>query len=248
MSYKVAVFGNLSGLGKYLYERFCEEFGKKKVLGINRNNSQDVAETNVIDVMVWCGFNTANTITNQNCDQYFADNLEITKWLKNRNIKRWIYISSIDVLNPVSNHSIYAIMKKLHESLVSTLAKKYVIFRCSAMLGRHMRPNTFTKLLHGQPISVTSDSSFSYILHSDIYECIMDYVLSGRDPVWNRHFTLRGSDTITVQEIANHLLVEFKPGKFCYKSLQNIDVSDDYPDYPQRKSLTAITGFLESIV
>lgn len=243
-SYKIAIFGCQSGLGKYLYQMFSDNGKNPSVLGIDRLNSDTIPATVKINTMIWTAFNKSRDVNIKNLAKYLADNLEITSWLSEQNrprIKQWIYISSIDVANP--DNSFYKSFKLLHEDLVSTLARSYAILRCSAMLGS--KPNIVTRIRDDQRISVSPRSTYSFILYSDIYHCI-NQIINPYNEYWNETYTLAAIDTITAKDIAKFLNKNPDFGRHDYDGspLQSYATSDFCNGFYYQASIRAMSNYL----
>ena len=69
---------------------------------------------------------------------------------------------------------IYSCSKLISEMSVVEKAKTYLILRCVSLLGVDSHENTSVRLLRQQPckLSLTNDSSFNFVLHTDIMKFI----------------------------------------------------------------------------
>jgi len=157
---KYIVTGTRTGLGRYLHETLPNS------LGINRENlNLIISRINPEDIIIHCAFNKTNKIEDYNA--YLDDNIFLTKRLSELG-NRIVYISSVDVY---FQDNIYSLFKKFGEALISKCANS-LILRCPALVGKYMTPNHLFKLKSNQPISLSGDSVFNYILYSDILDTI----------------------------------------------------------------------------
>jgi dTDP-4-dehydrorhamnose reductase len=71
-------------------------------------------------------------------------------------------------LNPLDLQGKYPRCKLLSEDLVKRHGKNVLILRLSAMLGVDTCQNSLKKMFDGQGLTVSSHSTFNYILHEDV--------------------------------------------------------------------------------
>ena len=95
--------------------------------------------------------------------------------LVNTKHTKFIYISSLAVYD--EGYSNYKSTKLYSESIVEKKSDNFLIVRVPAMLGVDIRPNSIWKILNEKKPQLTlhQDSTFNYVLHSDV----LDYILSG---------------------------------------------------------------------
>ena len=155
---RYVITGISSGLGKYLHENLPGS------LGIDRDN-YFLIEPHIKneDIIIHCAFNKTNDIKDYN--NYLDDNIFFTKKLLELG-NRMIYISSIDVY---LQNNIYSLFKKFSEALVHRYPNNLVL-RCPALIGEYMKPNHLHKLKENKSIGLSGESTFNYILYSDVLE------------------------------------------------------------------------------
>lgn len=154
---KFLITGIDSGLGKYLLLNLPNSDG------LDRTNFNSI-KNNDYDCIVHCAFNKENTISDYK--KYISDNILLTLDLKKIKHNKFIYLSSVDVYS--DNNNLYTLFKKFSESL---LEEKDLILRCSALLGPTMKTNHVVKLKQNvKSLTLTKNSTFNYILYSDILE------------------------------------------------------------------------------
>lgn len=180
---KYLVTGIKSGLGKYLYENLSD------VNGLDRGGF-DLIKDEEYDTIIHCAFNKAQSPTDiGDYYNYLEDNILLTQDLLTLKYKKFIYISTIDVYPPTPN--VYGLFKRFSESVVKKHSN-IIILRSSMILGQDVKPNHVTKLKSNEPsLSLSGNSTFNYILNSDILKFIESY--SYRCPEGIIDFVANGS-------------------------------------------------------
>ena len=161
---KYLISGTNSGLGKFIYNKL-----KRDSIGLNRNNRKIINKYNNFHTIIHCAFNKENEISDYS--KYIDDNILLTNELLNLKFKKFIYISSVDIYSNKENN--YIFFKKLSESLVFE-KKNTLILRCSSMIGQTMKSNHLQKIKSNSDITLSSSSSFNYILMKDIFKFIIN--------------------------------------------------------------------------
>jgi len=201
---KYLVTGIGSGLGKYLYENL------EDAAGLDRFESQYTA--NKYDTIIHCAFNKSNEISNHY--QYLEDNIFLTKRLLDTVVyKKFIYISSIDVNNINNNYSLF---KKFAEEIVLNHSNtNTLVLRCSALVGRGMKPNHITKIVDGNnKISLSGKSTFSYISYDDV----LNYVDLRENDEFSRIYTDMEKNAIGVWNMIASNVMTLDDAKELFKS------------------------------
>ena len=223
---KYIVTGINSGLGKYLYENIPNS------LGIDRINlNMILPHIGKDDIIVHCAFNKTNDITNH--IKYLEDNIFLTKQLLELGNKM-IYISTIDVY--LQNNT-YTLFKKFAEALVNENSNN-LILRCPALIGKYMKPNHLFKLKENHDISLSGESTFNYILYSDV----LDAVLIDRS-----HRMAKGTYELVSKEPTNINTVQqlFKSNSKLGKYLYMTPNEFTNPIEIQRTSIETIKGYFK---
>jgi nucleoside-diphosphate-sugar epimerase len=196
---KYLVTGVKSGLGKYLYENLSD------VNGLDRNNFDSI-KNDEYETIIHCAFNKAQNVDNiGDYYSYLEDNILLTQELLKLNYKKFIYISTIDVYPTTLN--LYGLFKRFAESVVKRHMGT-IILRPSMILGQDVKPNHVTKLKSNESsLSLSGDSTFNYILNSDIlkfiesysYRCpegIIDFVANGSTKLSDTHKELNSTTSL----------------------------------------------------
>jgi len=199
---KILVTGGNSGLGKYITEN------TPGCLNLTRDNRKtlllDLKETEV-DLIIHCAFGSQGGYDQNDVQDYFKyidDNILLTKELTEIPHKKIVYISSLIVYN--KEYSNYKNIKLYAEAIISKLGTNPLILRCPSMLGKYMKYNNVYKLIKNTntQLSLTKDSSFNYILHSDI----LNFILYCFDKnISNDIIDFVSSQNISLEEITNIL-------------------------------------------
>lgn len=219
---KFLITGTSSGLGKYLH-------GNLGGISINREKIQK----NGAEIIIHCAFNSEQNPTD--VDQYFRDNVFLTEELTKLPHKKFILLSSVDVYPKNSNRhtedeiidvnnagNLYAKTKLLSEEIVKKNCPNFLILRCSALLGKDSRKNSLIKIIQDDSpiLTLSSDSSFNYILHKDVLGFIKFAIEKDLKGIYN----LVSSKNITLKEASDLFKKKVKFGNHIY-NVGNIDNS-----------------------
>jgi dTDP-4-dehydrorhamnose reductase len=196
-----------------------------------------------VDIIIHTAFNSKRSwdVTSENMERYFSDNVSLTERLIKIPHRLFIYISTdrvypdngklhdeseVIVCNQLSD--IYGLTKLIAESIVTSNSNHYLILRCSTMLGQHSRPNNLSNMLTKKaPVTLTGDSYFNYVLHSQVYELIEFAIRNELTGVYN----VASPGYISLQEIAATLQLDVTFGTFNYplNKMNNKKLSDVLP-------------------
>lgn len=153
-------------------------------------------------------------------------NLDLLQRLLAVPCDRFVYVSSVDVHRAYSlDNRGYGLSKLRCEQFVRSSFPSHLILRPGAMLGRDARPNTLTRLLRGEKLRVTPDSTFGFVRHASL----LPAVLSGTGTV-----TVAGN-AMTVKDIAAELGLCPEYGEFPYRTP---------PVKPTHDTITEIKEFI----
>lgn len=219
---KFLITGTSSGLGKYLHD---------KLGGISLNREK--IQKNGAEIIIHCAFNPDNNP--KDSDQYYNDNVLLTEELTKIPHKKFIFISSVDVYpkdtkkhfeNEVINRNkidgLYGVTKFMSEQLIEKNCPKFLILRCSALLGKDSRKNSLVKIIKdGKPTLTLSEKSiFNYVLHSDVLAFIKLSIRNDLIGIYN----LASSKNITLKEVSALFKKKVTFGDYIY-NVGNIDNS-----------------------
>ncbi|RLF52126.1 MAG: hypothetical protein DRN24_03795 [Thermoplasmata archaeon] len=254
MNEKIFVSGVKSGLGKYLYE-------KLDGFGLTRDTSEKelelVKKRGKLDVIIHCAFNSKRGITSENLYDYISDNVFLTKKLVSLPHKKFIFISSIEVypknnilhkedeiidVDKISN--LYGLTKLISEAIIKKHCNNYLILRATALLGGYSRKNSLLRILQDKEcvLTLAPESSFNYVLHSDVLEFIKYALEKDIIGIYN----LAASKNIQLKEVAEIYNKEVKFGSYYYKTgdIDNSKISSIFPIF-KKTSEDNIKRFIE---
>lgn len=177
------VTGIKSGLGRFLHEQF-------QGIGYSRGDSLEIIRKNAtqpFEAIIHCAFNVNRGIHSLNFQSYIQDNLGLLQQLLAIPHRKFIFVSSADVYPKADKiwqendeflieeiENLYGLMKITAEAMISNQASNYLILRPTALLGKYSRPNSLIRILLENNIKLTlsSESTFNYILHEDVMSFI----------------------------------------------------------------------------
>jgi len=249
---RIFTTGILSGLGKYIHENLGG-------IGLTRATSPEDMEkikNSGVDVIIHCAFNSRRGINSDSLYYYLEDNVLFTKKLVSIPHKKFIFLSSVDVYpKGVGTHpedeiidmdsisGIYKITKLMSESIVKTHCVNYLILRGTALLGKYSRKNSLIKIIEDDKciLTLSSDSRFNYVLHSDI----LDFIKFSIDHDLKGIYNLASSENVTLLEVANILGKKVQFGNYLYDvgNIDNSKISYVFPIF-KKTSKEIITKFI----
>jgi len=239
---KVLVTGGNSGLGKYI----CNTIPNS--INLTRNNRSLIKsdlKNKGVDLIIHCAFGFQGGYAQNEVEDYFKyvdDNILLTKELTEIPHKKIVYISSTAVYDPDPIN--YKFVKKYSEAITSTLGNNPLILRCPSMLGKFMKPNNLTRLLDdpNTQLSLSKDSDFNYVLHSDI----LSFILECYDKSISENINFVSSTNLTFKQIQELLKIDIKFGKYTFNTpwLSNEKLVYYSPSY-NKTSQEVFKQFLE---
>jgi len=164
---KILVTGTTSGLGKYIYRMLPNS------ISLNRENREQVIKDEY-DLIIHCAFSNERGKDINDYYEFIDGSILLTNELVKVKHKKFVYISALEIYNkPFTS---YRFIKLCSEAIISKKAKSPLILRVSALLGVDMRKNTVYRMLkENKPkLTLSEDSTFNYILHSDLFEFIFE--------------------------------------------------------------------------
>ena len=247
---KILVTGADSGLGKFLSNHLnAKSFTRK-------NNIKEITTKETYDYIIHSAFKRSSKLNYFALNNYLEDTIFLTNELSKIPCEKFIYISSIDVYPKGDkevrededfviddNIGIYAKTKLLCEEIVKRNCRNYLILRPSAMLGIDSKENSLIKILNNSSskISVSSQSTFNYILHQDVLDFIQNSLKKDLKGIYN----LASSENIkigTITEKFNIKNIEF--GNYLYKTpILNNNKAREISDLFSKSSLDNIKIF-----
>jgi dTDP-4-dehydrorhamnose reductase len=142
--------------------------------------------------------------------------------------------------------SAYKYSKLFSEAIVEKTSNSPLIVRCSSLLGEAMRYNTLMKIINDETseITLTKDSTYNFIRHSDLLEFILK--AAKKDVTGVVDFV--ASDYIELKEVVDRLNSSVAYGSYTFKTpnASNARLVNMFPEY-NKSSWEALGEFLEEI-
>lgn len=144
----ILVTGITSGLGKYLHSRLeCDGWSHNDPIPSKRYTK-----------IIHCA-NSKN----------HYENIDMLERLFSVPCDTFVYTSSVDVHSAFNlGYTGYAMSKLRCEQFVRQSYDNYLILRLGAMVGGDSRPNAIIKMLNGQKVTLSPESTISYMRHESV--------------------------------------------------------------------------------
>ena len=250
---KVAVLGSGGFLGSEVAERLGEDFD---VFGITREN-YDAARGEAFDLFVNAAGNSRRYWANENVlEDFESSTASVYRTIFDFKIGCYVYVSSADVygehgdpsravetgLIDPSRLSPYGFHKYLSELLVKRHSEKYVILRCSALIGRGLKKGPITDLLRGEPMFVTTDSELQFISTTEVAR-IIEKLMEGE--IFNEVFNVGGLGRVSVDRLGRIAGKEPVAREDAERQVYEMNVLKLSGRFPIRRSEEYVAAFLE---
>lgn len=205
----IGIIGGSGFLGLNLSEYFAKK--SAKVLKIDKENYKNFLGQD-FDVLINANGNSKKFWANQNpVEDYKLTVDSVKNSLKDFNFKLYVYISSNDVYSdpedPNQTHESitidhsklqpYGLHKLIAEDIVKTLPK-YLILRCSAMIGKNLKKGVIKDIQDNRDLFVSLDSKLQFITASEVGSVIEMLI---QRKLQNETFNCGGSGNVSVSEI-----------------------------------------------
>ncbi|OGH14333.1 MAG: hypothetical protein A2687_01755 [Candidatus Levybacteria bacterium RIFCSPHIGHO2_01_FULL_38_26] len=189
----LAIIGGSGMLGSDLVRYLGKKFD---VLSIDRNNYHS-HEGKFFDVLINANGNSRRFWANQNpVDDFLASTLSVYKSIFDFSSDFYVYISSPDVYEKHSsprytmeerkinsgNLEPYGFNKYLSELIVKKYKKKYLILRCSMILGKKIKKGPIYDIINNKPLFINLDSKLQLVTSqaiADIIEKVLEKSIVG---------------------------------------------------------------------
>jgi len=224
-SFKILTTGTRKGFGKFIAE-------KLNTFRFDRSSKLNEIDKNY-DVIIHCASNSSRNILSNDFAKFSYDNFFLTTELLKFNFKHFIFISSIGIYPQshkvydekstfeVKTRNYYEFFKIMSENYIQRSSKKYTILRVAGLLDKSSRKNSIQKIIsnNNKRISLSSNSTFNYILYEDLFNFINVVMKKKKFGVFN----VSASKNIKLIDLKNYLnLNRVKFGNYDYIT-PNID-------------------------
>lgn len=163
--------------------------------------------------------------------------LSVEKTLRDFYVKRYIYISSIDVYNnfsnPKENHegsdievkqqSFYGFHKYLAEQLIKKYTNDWLIIRAGGFVGQGLKKNSIFDILNSLPLRVHAASQYQYLPVDELPKIVFFLI---RKKFSKEVFNVCGKGLISLKEVIK-LVLNYKlkySSKNSKKEIYNINI------------------------
>lgn len=200
----VLVSGSSSGLGAYLTYKFgYDAVSFDRVVG----RPKLTVPYDGYELIVHAAFGMP--IQWQLEKDYIDSQVALAKSLLQLPSKKYIFISSIDVMSSIDNLSLYAKAKREVEAIFQSVSNS-LILRPGALIGRGMRANQILKIARGDDINLTLSkfSTFSIVFYEDVFSAITAKPKGV--------YALTANRTVSLEEIARRFYKKPRWGTFRY--------------------------------
>jgi nucleoside-diphosphate-sugar epimerase len=211
--------------------------------GLTRDNSRTILRESAergFSTIIHCAFNPARPTEAAGSRAIVEENVELTRNLLSLPHDRFVFLSSIEVypksdLLHAENERLpagdaqdpYASAKRACEALVGEQARRPLILRPTAMIGKSMRRNHLYAMIHGEQLSLSPDSEFNYVSHDLVAKFIGTALKLDLSGVYN----LATTENILLSEVARELGVTPRFGAYRYRtgSVSNLKAASVLP-------------------
>ncbi len=252
---KIAILGAEGFLGSELYNCLKDRYD---VYGITRSN-YNTKRGEGFDIFINANGNSKRYWANNNVLKDFeASTISVYKTFFDFKSKYYIYISSADVyakhedfsktdeetvINPMELCP-YGFHKYLSELIVKKYANKYLILRCSAMVGENMRKGPIRDILDGKPLFITLDSKLQFISTPEISKIIMKLI---NDNIQNEIFNVGGVSTVSFNCLERILHKKLIVQQEAEKQIYEMNVAKLGRIFPLRKSEEYVQDYINNL-
>ncbi len=206
---KIGILGANGFLGQAIWEHFVEKT-KHEITETTRDNYRDCLGKD-FDIFINANGNSRKYWANEHPHEDFE--LSVTSVLetfRDFNIKKYIYISSTDVYN--RNNCSYGLNKYLAEQIVVKHANRFLILRCSALIGQGLKKGVVKDLIDNKPLHITSDSRLQFITITEMARIIQICI---DKEINDKTIDVAGIGNISVDELSE-LIGTGALSKECY--------------------------------
>lgn len=208
---KVFILGAKGFVGS-AFVRYCQA-KKIEFAAIDKNNYHRYISKSC-DILINANGNSKKFLAEQNPALDFKLSfLSVEKSLQDFKTKKYIYISSIDVYNNVSNpkenkeetricvsrQSFYGFHKYLAEQIVKKYTREWLIVRCGGFVGQGLKKNSVFDILNYSPLRVHISSQYQYLPVDELPKIVF-FLIKKR--VFKEIFNVCGKGLMSLNEAA----------------------------------------------
>lgn len=217
---RVAILGFGGFVGSAFYRHFSTS-GKYEAVGIGKSNYKEFVGQH-FDIFINANGSSKKRLAESKPSEDFELNVKSTlSSLLDFKYEKYVYLSTIDVYNDVSNPrnnredavirpeslSNYGFDKYLAELLVRKHAKNWLILRLGGMVGENLSKNAIYDMLNLGKIFVHPDSEYQYMNTSEVASITEKLLLNG---VKGEVVNACGKGTVKVGDAAKRFKIALK--------------------------------------
>tara|TARA_B100000073_G_scaffold113496_2_gene91760 strand:+ start:6571 stop:7287 length:717 start_codon:yes stop_codon:yes gene_type:complete len=228
---KILITGTKSGLGKYL-STFIK--GSTK---IETQNELNLHKPGSFKIIIHCAGSNSHRF--KDFIKLIKNNIILTYKLLRFRSDLFVFFSTVDISS--SKFNFYSITKYISERIIIFFHSNFLIYRCSAMLGIHMRNNHVNQILSlkNEKLNLSQESEFRYITHQAIFEQILEHINLNKKGI----FTLTSKNPKSLKFFCDHYANnKIRFGEYLYKT----KISDVYPIIFLGDSETNFKSYIDS--
>ena len=228
---KILITGTKSGLGKYL-STFIK--GSTK---IENQNELNLHKPGSFKIIIHCAGSNSHRF--KDFIKLIKNNIILTYKLLRFRSDLFVFFSTVDISS--SKFNFYSITKYISERIIIFFHSNFLIYRCSAMLGIHMRNNHVNQILSlkNEKLNLSQESEFRYITHQAIFEQILEHINLNKKGI----FTLTSKNPKSLKFFCDHYANnKIRFGEYLYKT----KISDVYPIIFLGDSETNFKSYIDS--
>jgi dTDP-4-dehydrorhamnose reductase len=252
---KIAIIGANGMLGSDLVTYLSKYFA---VTSISKENYTTHIQKG-FDIVINANGNSKRFWANQHIvDDFNLSTYSVYKSIFDFPAKLYIYISSSDVYKDHSSThttkedqnidssslSPYGFHKYLSELIVKKNCKRYLIFRCSMMLGKTLRKGPIYDILQKNPLFITKESTLQMITTEEIANCIQSLITK---EIYQETVNMGGKGTVSFTKIENFVSLPVTYSKNAEKQKYEMSTSKLQSFYPLKTSTAYLQEFLNSL-
>jgi len=211
----IGILGSNGVVGSSLVKNLSEN---NKIVEITRKNYDKIKKLHLIfDVLINANGNASKRLATKNpLEDLELSVASVYDYLADFECKRYIYISSIDILY----ESTYGLHKQFAESIVTLNYNDYTCLRLGAVIGKKAKKGLTFDIANLKEVGVSADSRLQLVHVNDIAEIIKVLFTLGE---WEAHYNCWSPDNISPDEISEALGKPIKYGNDLRKQIYNED-------------------------
>lgn len=249
---RVAILGYKGFVGSAIYKHFLTH-ERYEVVGIGRDEYSSFVGQH-FDVFINANGNSKKLLAVKEPKLDFDMNVKNTlNTLLDFKADKYVYISSVDIYNdvsnPANNHedavirpeklSNYGFDKYLGELVVKKHAHNWIILRPGGMIGEGLRKNPIYDLIYLRKLFIHPKSQFQFIDTAVVAEMI-EKLMRRNGEVFN----ICGKGTVVLEEVARHFSIELqKYGEEIHHYEVNTEKLERFVKVPTTKD--TVLAFIE---